>query len=100
MLALEVGDREAADGDIVRRVELVPDVHHAAVQRHRGGLQLERAARLIGAPDSSVEAALGRRGAHRVGVVVGQADHRQDLAGVNVHDDAAAADGARTWSSR
>ncbi len=47
VLALEIVDREAADMDRRRRVEPVPDVHHAVIERHRRVLQLEGAARLV-----------------------------------------------------
>ena len=77
---------------VVRGVELVPDVDDAGIQRHRRGLQLERAARLVHAGHRAVEPVIGGRVAEIVGVVVGQADHRQHLARVHVHHDAAAAD--------
>ena len=93
LLAFEVGDREAADMDRVAGVIDVPQVRDAAVQGHRGGLQLERAAGFVDAGDGAVEPLRVGGRANEVGIIVGQADHGQHFAGTHVHHDAAAADG-------
>ena len=93
LLALEIGDGEAADMDRMTGVVDVPQMGDAAVQRHRRGLQLERAAGLINTGDGAVETRLVGCRANQVGVVIGQADHGQHLAGAHIHDDAAGADG-------
>ena len=73
-------------------VEHRPELGGAAVERHRRGLQLEGAAGLVHAGDGAVEALLRPGVAELVGVEVRQADHGDDFAGADVHDDAAGAD--------
>ena len=94
MLTLEVLNGEAADVDRVGGVELVPDVHQAGVQGHRCRLQFECAARFVTLLDRAVFFLVFGCGAVVVGVVVGQADDREQFAGIHVHHDAGGADRA------
>ncbi len=67
-------------------------MRRAEIHRHRGSLQLERAARLEHAGHRAVETIVRRCVAERVGVVIGQADHGDHFAGAHIHHDPARAD--------
>ncbi len=61
MLGFEIRDGEPSDVDRMDGIEDVPYVNHVVVERHRGGLQLERAARLVSAAYRAVEPLVRRR---------------------------------------
>ena len=82
-----------ADLDVVGGIERVPDMGGPEIECHRRGLELERAARLEHAGDGAIKAVVRRGVAKIVGVVIGQADHRDHFAGPHIHHDAAGADG-------
>ena len=92
VFTLEILDGEAADLDRTGRVELIPDVHEAGVQRHRRRLQFERATGLVTLLDRPVLSLFLGGGAEIVGVVVGQADDGQHFAGIHIHHHAGGAD--------
>ena len=75
-----------------QRIHLAHRLHDAGIHRHRHGERLEGRAQLVDAERRAVEARLDRAIARGIGVELRQRGHRQDLAGVDVHDDPGRAD--------
>src|ERR1700730_4103054 len=94
VLAVIVPDREAPDVDRMSRVIGTGQCRGAVVQRHRHGKDLEERTELIDAESVPVEhpvrerngGMVGIRSARVVRIKIGQRHHRQDFAGVDIHD--------------
>src|SRR3546814_1686970 len=96
---MEVADGVARHVDWLAYVVAVAEADHAAVERHRGGEDLEHRAHLVDAEAGAVEARLVSGCGRALGIEGRQRHHCQELASARVHHDASGADGTELLRS-
>jgi hypothetical protein len=88
VLAVEILDRVAPDAEGAPGIERIVDDDPAGVERHGGGEALEGRAHLEDADRGAVHLVWIERFVAIVRVVVRQRAHAENLAGLDVQDDA------------
>ena len=91
ILAAKIIDFMPPHANGARSVIATPCLHCTKIKRHGSGQQLESGTRFINAHRHAIEAFINGRSTNIIGIVIGQAHHAENLARMDIHHHAGAA---------